>query len=763
MSGGSSLIRLVLILQVVIFTAANASVTDPFKYSISNKWNGIAIPSSRAGEILLYTPKPAWGSRSSSLSLISMVRSQTVHALSGTDIRAVQIWRNRVVVVVAQENGVEIVVLSDSLKPIASTYVQTGGSLRRDVPISVMASNGSRHAFIRISDKVLAIRPGDSYLQPIMIEESVTGYVVPEQGDVEVVLVHDVGGVAYVSILDSTFQRRVAPAVPLSDRSHVQVVSGSIVVTTPIGNSDACQVSVIDSASLNTKFFNVQIPMHLVAMTAIDGTPVPFGVGLVNGRYEFGKIDPGSTSAGINNGTVLPNEFGQPLSIRIHDEVMFIVCSGGILTADLQGDVLSSDAFEVPVDKYDIELYQTTRGMLISSRRGSAILAKSGNSLWLFLRILDTAWKYIVPLLLVLVIGYLVVKLRRLRRVLDAMIDLPGTGLLMVMDASGRLFRTNEQTAKLLGISKNVPMQRLYRAYLRQRGVEGLLTFLEHSLSGLVAVSEKVQINDSDEVREYVFTAVPLAGLLGRLRGWVVTGVDITEALEQRRIVNWAQLAHDMQTNLSTIRLNAEQLPEDGDLIYRERKRRILFQVGTLIQRVRDLVSVGRSETVDRVFVHSAEMCTDIRHEFDPIMFPHVSFSMKLRGTMMNVDRLKISRAVRNAVENGIKALKARPGTIEIATWFDRSNVYIRVSDNGVGMDTMTLENMMKPHFTTAKDGSGTGIGTMIMQHVVHAHNGSLRVTSEPGVGTQVIFRIPHMIEAPRIRHVQYAVEEEVE
>ena len=140
-------------------------------------------------------------------------------------------------------------------------------------------------------------------------------------------------------------------------------------------------------------------------------------------------------------------------------------------------------------------------------------------------------------------------------------------------------------------------------------------------------------------------------------------------------------------------------------------------------------------------------------HEFDPEMFPHVTFSMKLRGTMMNVDRLKLSRAVRNAVENAIKALRGQPGTVEIATWADRENVYIRISDTGVGMDTLTLENMMKPYYTTAKDGSGTGIGTMIMQHVTNQHGGSLRVTSEPGEGTQVVFRIPHHMQGARHTH----------
>jgi len=349
---------------------------------------------------------------------------------------------------------------------------------------------------------------------------------------------------------------------------------------------------------------------------------------------------------------------------------------------------------------------------------------------------------------------------RRLRRTIDAMIDLPGAGVVFLLDANGRLNRTNERGARLLRITKSVPMGRLYRSYMVHDDITELLEFLTQVTITRSSLSEKVSVVEKGEVRELVCNSVPLSGLMGRYSGAIITGVDITEALERRRLVNWAQLAHDMQTNLSTIRLNAEQLQSSPVAPDAERRRRILFQVGVLIQRVRDLVSVGRSEDLEKAPVHSAELCTEIRHEFDPSMFPHVTFSMKLRGTMMNVDRLKLSRAIRNAVENGIKALRGQPGQIEIATWFDRTYVYVRVSDTGVGMDAHTLANMMRPYFTTSKDGTGTGIGTMIMQHVVHLHHGSLRVTSEQGMGTQVVFRVPHGMEGPRLRNARYAVEE---
>ena len=111
-----------------------------------------------------------------------------------------------------------------------------------------------------------------------------------------------------------------------------------------------------------------------------------------------------------------------------------------------------------------------------------------------------------------------------------------------MLDSAGRLRRTNDRAAKLVRISHRVPMGRSFHAYLQQQGVEGVRWFIEQAYADRRPMSEKVSVDDGDEQREYVFTAMPLFGTLGRLRGLVATGVDITEALERRRLVNWAQL-----------------------------------------------------------------------------------------------------------------------------------------------------------------------------------------------------------------------------
>jgi hypothetical protein len=48
-----------------------------------------------------------------------------------------------------------------------------------------------------------------------------------------------------------------------------------------------------------------------------------------------------------------------------------------------------------------------------------------------------------------------------------------------------------------------------------------------------------------------------------------------------------------MQTNLSTIKLNAEHLDIELSDNNKSRQKRIVFQVSLLMQRVRDIVTVG--------------------------------------------------------------------------------------------------------------------------------------------------------------------------
>lgn len=727
--------------------AAHADREDPLRMVIDRQWTANVLPS--RSTLLLHRQRPAWTSNEPVLSFIDLRGNVIASGAKGEDLRAVGRWRDKIVAVQVLPGGADIVILGRDLNVEARAPLDQASVIGHDAVISVHVRDDVSWAAIRLNGTVVFVELTDRPLRPKVLEDGVIGIATLYYGVNCLAMIHDVGGVAYVSILDHLAVRRIAPSVPLAAWSRVEEVDSNIVILSPVDRDRGSHVTVIDVLTSEARSAPIDASVDLSdVMRSANGLALAALINR-NGRLELSTLPLSAIRNGFLDGTPIPGEYGMPLAVRCLGDTALVICSGGLVTVH-EGRILSRDAMAIDVDPTSLQISRISSGVLLSSLRGSLIIQQQVQPYALIFKFLNTVGAYLTTLILLTLLGVLWYRNRVLRRYLDAMSEIPGGGLVFTLDSAGRLRRTNAQAATLLRISKRVPMNRVFHSYLRYKGLDDIRQFLDQALTDRKPMSEKVSVDDGDEVREYVFTSMPLIGSFGRMRGIIVTGVDITEALERRRLVNWAQLAHDMQTNLSTIRLNAEQLAQEESAVNRERVRRIMFQTQVLMQRVRDLVSVGRSEDLTKAPVHSAEFCTQIRHEFDPEMFPQVTFVMKLRGCMMNVDRLKLSRAVRNAVENAIKALRGQPGTVEIATWFDREHVFFRVSDTGVGMDTLTLEHMMKPYFTTAKDGSGTGIGTMIMQHVTHLHGGSLRVTSEPGHGTQVVFIIPHGMDNVR-------------
>lgn len=108
----------------------------------------------------------------------------------------------------------------------------------------------------------------------------------------------------------------------------------------------------------------------------------------------------------------------------------------------------------------------------------------------------------------------------------------------------------------------------------------------------------------------------------------------------------------------------------------------------------------------------------------------------------------KLNQVFLNIISNAIYAIKKKfedreGGLLSISTSFDQINVFIKIADNGIGMDENTKKKLFEPFFTTKDVGEGTGLGLSIAYNTIVKHNGHIEVNSELGKGTEFILILP--------------------
>jgi signal transduction histidine kinase len=109
-------------------------------------------------------------------------------------------------------------------------------------------------------------------------------------------------------------------------------------------------------------------------------------------------------------------------------------------------------------------------------------------------------------------------------------------------------------------------------------------------------------------------------------------------------------------------------------------------------------------------------------------------------------DAEKLRRVVINLVGNALDALAeggAADPTVEVLAGENLAGTecWLRVRDNGPGIDARTLAQIWSPFYTSKA--SGTGLGLAIAKKVVEAHGGTIEAASQPGAGAEFTITLP--------------------
>jgi signal transduction histidine kinase/FixJ family two-component response regulator len=76
----------------------------------------------------------------------------------------------------------------------------------------------------------------------------------------------------------------------------------------------------------------------------------------------------------------------------------------------------------------------------------------------------------------------------------------------------------------------------------------------------------------------------------------------------------------------------------------------------------------------------------------------------------------------------------------------DQDNILLEITDNGIGMDRETRENLFTLFFSS-KGNKGTGLGLFIAKKIIEQHGGTIAVDAKPGVGSRFKIVLPLRIQ----------------
>lgn len=223
-----------------------------------------------------------------------------------------------------------------------------------------------------------------------------------------------------------------------------------------------------------------------------------------------------------------------------------------------------------------------------------------------------------------------------------------------------------------------------------------------------------------------------------------------------------AGIAHQFNNCLMLISGSAEEAANGG----------ACFSTAAAMQRILD--AVRRASTLTHAMViytglgkrdllplQLTSLLSVVCRRLSSVLPPGVSLSTALGDDPLPVigDAGQLECAIENMVRNAIEALSSGEGRVDVAAGRQQLAAevlghmhlghrakpgeygFVRVRDNGRGMEPATLDRAFDPFFSTRH--AAIGLGLTIVHGVATGHGGVVQLQSEPGEGTTITFFIP--------------------
>lgn len=216
-----------------------------------------------------------------------------------------------------------------------------------------------------------------------------------------------------------------------------------------------------------------------------------------------------------------------------------------------------------------------------------------------------------------------------------------------------------------------------------------------------------------------------------------------------------ANVSHELKTPMTSIKVLADSLAGQENVpveLYQEFMQDIAVEIDRENQIITDLLSLVKMDkkaselNVEKVNIN--EMMENILKRLKPIADKkNVELVLEsYRPIVAEIDEVKMSLALTNLVENGIK-YNIQDGWVHVILNADHKYFYVSVADSGIGIPQESLDRIFERFYRVDKSHSreigGTGLGLAITRNAIVMHRGAIKVKSEEHKGTTFSVRIP--------------------
>ena len=242
--------------------------------------------------------------------------------------------------------------------------------------------------------------------------------------------------------------------------------------------------------------------------------------------------------------------------------------------------------------------------------------------------------------------------------------------------------------------------------------------------------------------------------------GVLVVIHDVTEQRrnDQTRREFVANVSHELRTPLTNVKSYAETIISSGSDLPEEMRNKflgvIVNEADRMTRIVQDLLTLSKFDygkmemTFTRFSLKEAVQHVCEAERIDAENHRH-ALTLALDESdelLVSGDQERIEQVVMNVVSNAIK-YTPDGGKIRVSAGRDGKNLFVLVSDNGIGIPEKDLPHLYERFYRVDKARSrqsgGTGLGLSIAQEILNLHNGNIRIESVFGEGTDVRLTLP--------------------